>query len=65
MRERERSRDVTRVLRERKTDAGTENPTPPPGPTDRQTCIESHTLTKVSEPHTHSGVIRLIQLPIL
>lgn len=54
MRERERSRDVTRVLRERKTDAGTENPTPPPGPTDRQTCIQSHTLTKVSEPQKHT-----------
>lgn len=41
MRERERqgekNRDMTRVLRERKTDGGTESPIPPLGPADRQT----------------------------
>lgn len=45
-RKRKRSRDVTRVLRER-TDGGTENPTPPLGLTETDMCTQSHTLTKV------------------
>lgn len=62
---------MTGVLRERKTDGGTENPTPPLGPTDRQTDIaghvytESHTLTKMFRAtNTHSGEIRSTQIPI-
>lgn len=47
-RKRKRSRDVTRVLRER-TDGGTENPTPPLGLTDRDRHV--YTVT-----HPDKGV---------
>lgn len=55
---------MARVLREENRCRHRKPNSAPPGPTDRQTCIESHP-DKVSRPHTHSGVIRLIQLPIL
>lgn len=60
---------MTWVLREWKTDGGRENPTPPLGPTDRQTqdmCTESYTLTKVFRAtNTPPGEISSTQIPIL
>lgn len=73
MRERERqgekNRDMTRVLRERKTDGDTESPIPPLGLTDRQDIdghvyTESHILIKMFRATvTHSRVIRSYRFP--